>query len=279
MDRGNAGNVVKKIKLKLFRQKPSQNAQRSLPSALPCEKLLLPFLWDRELLRYTATCRACHASAHHNGRLELSRVARLPRNVGTYGAQRFAERLDLASICSIDIDEVGGNVSTDKQLESLGSFMAGMGRQANIARNMCATALPLLPKLRTVNLPLVAQWPDSLMETLVATLLWEAPRIQQLNLPKGCRVRPQQLKQALQEHPRRRLNTTAAVSEVQFQPNLLRSCLAPAGEGSLGGPGIAMPEPTADEVAAAAAEMASSFDQQVVRHDSTHATFRGLRDA
>lgn len=208
MDRGNAGNVVKKIKLKLFGQKPSQNAQRSLPSALPCEKLLLPFLWDRELLRYTATCRACHASAHHNGRLELSRVARLPRNVGTYGAQRFAERLDLASICSIDIDEVGGNVSTDKQLESLGSFMAGMGRQANIARNMCSTALPLLPKLRTVNLPLVAQWPDSLMETLVATLLWEAPRIQQLNLPKGCRVRPQQLKQALQEHPRRRLNTT-----------------------------------------------------------------------
>jgi len=43
----------------------------------------------------------------------------------------------------------------------------------------------------------------------------------------------------------------------------IASCLAPAGEGSLGGPGIAMPEPTADEVAAAAAEMASSFDQQV----------------
>lgn len=194
-------------RLRLLATRPLK-ARRSLPFALPCEKLLLPFLWDRELLRYTATCRACHSSAHHNGRLELSIVARLPRNLGAYGAQRFAERLDLGSMCSINIDSVTGNASTDKQLESLGCFMVGVGRQANIARNLCSTALPLLPKLRTINLPIVAEWSNSLMETLVATLLWEAPRIQQLNLPKGCRLRPPQLKKELQEHPRRRQNTT-----------------------------------------------------------------------
>eukprot|EP00434_Breviolum_minutum_P008292 symbB.v1.2.007317.t3/scaffold447.1/size204395/14 len=124
-------------RLRLLATRPLK-ARRSLPFALPCEKLLLPFLWDRELLRYTATCRACHSSAHHNGRLELSIVARLPRNLGAYGAQRFAERLDLGSMCSINIDSVTGNASTDKQLESLGCFMVGVGRQANIARNLCS---------------------------------------------------------------------------------------------------------------------------------------------
>jgi hypothetical protein len=49
MDRGNAGNVVKKIKLKLFRQKPSQNVRHLLirqdeDTATYCNHLLLDVL-------------------------------------------------------------------------------------------------------------------------------------------------------------------------------------------------------------------------------------------
>ncbi|CAJ1356851.1 unnamed protein product [Effrenium voratum] len=80
----------------------AQAGVRSLPAALHCEKLLLPFLQQREVLRYIVACRACHASAQHQGRLQLTTVAQLP--LSQLDADRLAARLDLASICSIDIE-------------------------------------------------------------------------------------------------------------------------------------------------------------------------------
>ncbi|CAE7306586.1 unnamed protein product, partial [Symbiodinium necroappetens] len=92
-------------------------------------------------------------------------------------------------------------------------FMVSLIRELALARQYRSMSNALLPKLHAVNLTsLQSSMSENyvgceLLEKMVATLMWEAPRLEQLRLPQHCHLQPQKLQKALRQHP-----NTAAVS-------------------------------------------------------------------
>ncbi|CAE7505993.1 unnamed protein product [Symbiodinium natans] len=221
---------------RLSRKTSPKEVRLSLLTSLPCEKLLLPFLPAKDLLRYAAACSTCHASAHHGDRLQLSRVAHFPARLSPAAAESLPRRLHLASLYSIDIEDTREGSSSaahparqlaqtapwesdvlasDGDMKPLAEhplwrFMVGLNQQLAFARQFRSISTALLPKLCTVNLlslqpclgTCVVDRHD-LLEPMVATLLWEAPRLEQLQLPRCCPLQPQKLQKALRQHPDR----------------------------------------------------------------------------
>lgn len=222
---------------RLTRKTSPKDVHRSLLTSLPCDKLLLPFLGAQDLLRYIATCRTCHASAHSGNRLELSRVAQFPAWLSPAAAESLARRLHLASIRSIDAEDKRSSVKAAQQPPQAGWwqnkspspesemqpltedplwwFMVSLIRELALARQYRSMSNALLPKLHAVNLTSLQSMTSmsenyvgcELLEKMVATLMWEAPRLEQLRLPQHCHLQPQKLQKALRQHP-----NTAAVS-------------------------------------------------------------------
>lgn len=218
---------------RLTRKTSPKDVNRSLLTSLPCDKLLLPFLGAQDLLRYIATCRTCHASAHSGNRLELSRVAQFPAWLSPAAAESLARRLHLASIRSIDAEDKRSSVNAaqrpaqtgwwqknmqrpslerEKQMQPLTEdplwcFMVSLVRELALARLYRSMSSALLPKLHAVNLTsLQSSMSENcigceLLEKMVATLMWEAPRLEQLRLPQHCHLQPQRLQKALRQHP------------------------------------------------------------------------------
>ncbi|CAE7775317.1 unnamed protein product [Symbiodinium sp. CCMP2456] len=142
--------------------------------------------------------------AHNGNRLELSRVAQFPAWLSPAAAESLARRLHLASIRSIDAEDKGGSVkaaqqppqtgwwqnktpSPEREMQPLTEdplwwFMVSLIRELAIARQHRSMSNALLPKLHAVNLTsLQSSMSETcvgceLLEKMVATLMWEAPR-------------------------------------------------------------------------------------------------------